>query len=135
MLIPLKYRTINRIYIFNILLDSQYKPTSYYGLGYEARLDDIWIFDVENHIFIKSKIKCPQKGKFRAIATNNYYYSSLLTFGYINNLKNIPFIPKDIINLINSMYINQTIHIMQPYTTKEQENHWKIDGNELFDIK
>ena len=96
--------------------------------------DDIWIFDIKNNKFIKSKIKCPSKEKFKAVSVVNQNYLSLLTFGYIHNLeKQIVFfniIPLEIIELIYSMVRSKTIYIME--ADGMPGAHWKIDINHLL---
>ena len=101
--------------------------------------DDIWIFNVDDSTFKKSKIKCPKKAPFKAVSIvlgEDKHHSSLLTVGYIRKLQNklkILIIPTEIINLIDSMVIKQTVHIMESKYSKTDTGHWKIDGKLLFE--
>eukprot|EP01084_Bolivina_argentea_P197147 337892_1 len=47
--------------------------------------DQIWIYDLDEDIFILSPIRLPIAGIFKAAITDNHSYSMLLTFGYIRS--------------------------------------------------
>jgi len=51
--------------------------------GCASSMDDIFFFDLTRKTVRRSKIKCPIKGEFRGIITDNVDRDGLLTFGFI----------------------------------------------------
>eukprot|EP01084_Bolivina_argentea_P263318 445628_1 len=87
-----------------------------YTTGYKMT-DNIYIYDLENNIFIMSQVKLPVAGIFKAAITDNFDKTLSLTYGYIRDLHLLPI---DIIDSIHKMCITETVHLIQ-YTSGK---HW-----------
>eukprot|EP01084_Bolivina_argentea_P264730 448535_1 len=102
--------------------------------GFVDCLDDIFIYDTRKHLFIKSKIKCPSKGKFYGIITNDSKYDEILCFGFVNycykgnNFKNMQSLPFYLIKLINGYFCHEELHLFQ----RAGIGHWKINIDHIL---
>eukprot|EP01084_Bolivina_argentea_P083177 150621_1 len=95
--------------------------------GYEST-DSIFVFDVENRMFMKSRLKCPFKGMCQAIIMRDEYKDELMAFGFVNqcftckqfvNMQKLPFY---IVRLINKWVCNEWIYLIK----WANGDHWKM---------
>jgi len=96
--------------------------------------NDIFIYDIRNNKFIKSKIKCPKKGMYYAIIINNSKRDEITCFGFINycyksnNFINIQLLPQYLIKIICSYFCHEEIYLLKRGTGE----HWKINVDCIF---
>ena len=100
-------------------------------------IDNIWIYSILNKTFKESKLKCPQRGKFKAFTINDKNQEKIVTHGFIRdvwteyNMNDQLFPPKYLINIIQKYYINEFIHLFDESDTGIGK-HWRIDVFEIF---
>eukprot|EP01084_Bolivina_argentea_P136681 240712_1 len=91
--------------------------------------DEIYVFSLLNKTFTKSKIACPQKGTFVAMAINDKTHDEMAVCGYIRlqwKLSNIPdhyFPPVYLLEIMHSYYLTEFVHLFDCETGK----HWRMN--------
>ena len=101
-----------------------------------GNIDEIFIYSVGNKTFQKSKVICPEKSQYQAIAYKNRKQDDMTTFGYIRDrwskcgMDNHLFPPQYLIRVICGYYWNEEVHLFGMADCE----HYKIDVFELFNI-
>ncbi len=94
--------------------------------------DTIYIYSIQHHIIQKSKIKCPSPGIFQCITVNNKSQDEIIVCGYINQICTLLcpnlYLPHDIQKIINSYYLNESIHLLDTSNLK----HYKINSLDII---
>ena len=92
--------------------------------------ENIFIYNVDENVFVKSKVKSPTKTKCRAIIMDNVRDSDLLVFGYLKNAFD-GLVPLDVMNMITNWIKYQDLHLIQNLDGQ----HWKIDVAKILQSK
>ena len=103
-----------------------------FGGGTSTRMstDDIWIYDVKNTTFTKSKIKCPRTGQYMAFTISDQRRNQMEVFGYVRSqwltsqIDDHLFPPEYLIKIIGKYYLTEEIHLFYYHGGN---SHWKID--------
>lgn len=89
----------------------------------------IYLYSVNERIFHKSSIKCPEKGYCEAVAVNDAQKDELATFGFMRkkwktcDMGFNSFPPEYLMRIISEYYINEYIHIF----FHRSRQYYKID--------
>ena len=103
------------------------------GMGF--KFDDIYVYSVWDESFRKSRIKCPKRGKFHAVAVNDKEREELCVHGYVRHqwhqseINEQLFPPRYLIQIMRRYYHKEYIHLFQ--SGGSGNSHWKKD---VFDI-
>eukprot|EP01084_Bolivina_argentea_P015582 29201_1 len=103
--------------------------TSGYGCS-----DNIFIYDIRNNIFTKSKMKCPKKGSYHAITINNSKHDEIATFGFVNgcykaaNFVGVQILPHYLIKIIGCYFCHEEIHLLR----RDSGEHWEINVDHIL---
>ena len=98
--------------------------------------DDVFIYSVCDKIFSKSKMKCPRKGRYQAIAVKDRHKDGLVALNFIRcSWKNCGIedhlLPsEDLIGIICGYYWNEHIHIFK--SDLDSGYHFRIDVFKLL---
>ena len=102
--------------------------------GGDPYYDEIFIFSTKDEKFIKSNVKCPGKGGYRAFTINNKSKNELSVHGFVRDTWKLSEIsdhlypPQYLIMIINKYYWNEWVHVIEIYTGK----HFKIDTLDIL---
>ena len=104
------------------------------GISNKQKSSNIYIYDVRDGIFSKSKIEIPECGKCHAVITNNKEDDEKICFGFIRNcykmndfncLQELPFY---LIKFISKWICLQEIYLLH----HNSGNHWKINIDHIL---
>eukprot|EP01084_Bolivina_argentea_P214746 364551_1 len=102
--------------------------------------DDIYIYNVGNRTFNKSRIKCPQGGQYKAITVSDKEKDEMISFGYVRSLwkefdiNDQIFPPQYLVRIINNYYFDEFVHLFFSSLDGYRDGpgaHYKIS---VFDI-
>ena len=105
--------------------------------------DDIFIYSVEEKMFRKSKIKCPNKGIYQAITFCDREQDKITTFGYVRSrwikcgMEDHLFLPEYLIRILCDYYSSECIHLFRDFGEDNDHDcgeHHKIDALKLLDF-
>ncbi len=91
------------------------------GYGVRMNFDDIYIYSIDRQTIKTSKIKCPSKGRFTGIISNDKMKDEKCVFGFVRNICKKYLI--DLAKLIHTYYLNEWVYLLH-YETKK---HYKIN--------
>lgn len=78
--------------------------------------DSIFIMDIDEGQFWKSKVKCPVKSAWHSIVMPQPPMDKLLVFGYLRGKK----IPIEIVEIVVNLYSAECMHLLK------DNGHWKV---------
>ncbi len=116
--------TKNEQYIIILGGRTNFGVSSYYPYS-----NNIFIYDIRNNIFTKSKVKCPKKAKYHAIILNNSKRDELTCFGFVNKcykkeqFEGVQLLPQYLIKFISCYFCHEEIYLLARATG----HHWKIN--------
>ena len=90
--------------------------------------DEIFVYDVEENIFSKSKV-IPKDVYGRAIIMNNEKESNFLTFGFIRECLD-ELLPMDIMNIMVNWIKEESLYLIQ---NQLRGQHWKINMDRIME--
>ena len=83
----------------------------------DQKSDSIYIYDTVKRIFIESRIKTPEQGKYYALNKRDKQQDVLASFGYIKAIykqfQNLQLLPVCLIQMISTFYCNEIIYLFQ----------------------
>ena len=91
--------------------------------------DDIWIYRVEDRVFTKSEIKCPDKDEYDAVSICDRNKDKCLTFGFLRDcwsrcgINDHLFPPEYLVGIMLKYYWNEYIHLI----AFNHGRHWIIN--------
>ena len=108
---------------FGVVTTRDERYTILFGGGFyvdtQGYLDSIYIYDIINHKFRKSKIKCPITGRFHATIGDDADSDKMVVFGFINNcykekdFTDLQVLPYYLIELISKWYQQQQVYLLR----------------------
>ena len=96
--------------------------------------DDIYIYDVRNNEVVKSEIKAPMSGCFRASVTDYPERDNKLCFGFVRDAYNdedfidLQKLPLYLMDFISKWYQHQEIYLLEI----SAGGHWRINLDEIL---
>lgn len=108
------------------------------------RVDDITIYDLKQQEVRVSKVKCPEKGAYRAVLLDDSKRNELAVFGFINSafkettFESVQKLPLYLIQMIAKWHSNEKIYLLksrdlcQPRSRFQDLALWKISVDDII---
>ena len=106
-----------------------------------ARSKKITIFDFKKQRAIESKIKCPEKGDYRAVMLVDTKRDELTSFGFIRStfkkhaFRNVQPLPTYLMEMFTKWYSNEQVYLLK-YSNMGRDTkvgaQWKISVADIF---